>query len=202
MKIRQGFVSNSSSSSFVVAFPRRPKDAADLQDLVFGSEIGFPNPWPDEDEPLVYSAADGAEAIWKQLAEELKPVGAAEIALELDDFMDGNWLHGYTMCHPLPYDPHDWQRPSKMFPSFSPSEEKLSWQEKRALPKMIAWERKQAEEAQAFQDWAARCAAAFVAENGSECYVFSFADEDGSFSAAMEHGPVFRRLPYIRISHH
>lgn len=35
MKIRLGFVSNSSSSSFVVAFPRVPESAEDVQEMVF-----------------------------------------------------------------------------------------------------------------------------------------------------------------------
>lgn len=38
MKVRNGFVSNSSSSSFVVAFPRLPLDADDLQQMLFGDE--------------------------------------------------------------------------------------------------------------------------------------------------------------------
>ena len=38
MKIRLGFVSNSSSSSFVVAFPRVPRSAKDVQEMVFGDE--------------------------------------------------------------------------------------------------------------------------------------------------------------------
>ena len=36
MKIRNGFVSNSSSSSFIVIFPRAPTSAEDLHELLFG----------------------------------------------------------------------------------------------------------------------------------------------------------------------
>ena len=36
MKIRNGFVSNSSSSSFVVAFPRKPKSIEETGDMLFG----------------------------------------------------------------------------------------------------------------------------------------------------------------------
>ena len=40
MKIRNGFVSNSSSSSFVVAFPRKPKSEKDVLDFMFGGKEG------------------------------------------------------------------------------------------------------------------------------------------------------------------
>ena len=38
MKTRQGFVSNSSSSSFIVCFHTMPKDRDDLQKMLFGDE--------------------------------------------------------------------------------------------------------------------------------------------------------------------
>lgn len=38
MKTRTGFVSNSSSSSFVVAFPRMPEDAKDLKKMLWGDK--------------------------------------------------------------------------------------------------------------------------------------------------------------------
>ena len=45
MKIRQGFVSNSSSSSFVVAFPTTPKSVLEVQKIVFGEQQEYHNPF-------------------------------------------------------------------------------------------------------------------------------------------------------------
>jgi len=40
MKIRQGFVSNSSSSSFIIAFPKKPKSFDDVYDMMFDGKDG------------------------------------------------------------------------------------------------------------------------------------------------------------------
>jgi len=45
MKVRSGFVSNSSSSSFVVAFPKKPKSFDDVYELMFNSEEGGIQPY-------------------------------------------------------------------------------------------------------------------------------------------------------------
>ena len=44
MKIRNGFVSNSSSSSFVVAFDKKPETVEELKKLLFGEEEVYGNP--------------------------------------------------------------------------------------------------------------------------------------------------------------
>jgi len=40
MKVRKGFVSNSSSSSFVIAFPKEPESFEDVYEAMFGSKEG------------------------------------------------------------------------------------------------------------------------------------------------------------------
>lgn len=47
MKIRNGFVSNSSSSSFVVAFPKKPTSVLDVKEQLFGK--GY-----DDNEPYIF----------------------------------------------------------------------------------------------------------------------------------------------------
>lgn len=52
MKIRNGFVSNSSSSSFIVAFPKKPETENELKDILFGKgytiEEEYKNTYHDE----------------------------------------------------------------------------------------------------------------------------------------------------------
>ena len=45
MKIRNSFVSNSSSSSFVVFFRTKPKSIEGLQELLFGYDEWYMNPY-------------------------------------------------------------------------------------------------------------------------------------------------------------
>jgi hypothetical protein len=47
MKTRNGFVSNSSSSSFVVAFPKKPKNEEEVYQMMFNGEDGSINPYPE-----------------------------------------------------------------------------------------------------------------------------------------------------------
>ena len=46
MKIRSGFVSNSSSSSFVVAWPKKPENALEARGILFADDTEYPNPYP------------------------------------------------------------------------------------------------------------------------------------------------------------
>lgn len=47
MKTRNGFVSNSSSSSFVVAFPKKPENEEEVYQMMFNGKDGLINPYPE-----------------------------------------------------------------------------------------------------------------------------------------------------------
>jgi len=66
MKTRNGFVSNSSSSSFIVAFDKIPNNIEELQILLFGNEKTL--------EKYSYSitTSKAAETIWSLMQEQIK----------------------------------------------------------------------------------------------------------------------------------
>lgn len=67
MKIRNGFVSNSSSSSFVVAFPEMPTSVEHLKKMMFGDDETFPNPYPYDDRESEYSTMKIAETVYDNI---------------------------------------------------------------------------------------------------------------------------------------
>ena len=67
MKIRHGFVSNSSSSSFLVAFPSYPKSAQEVKDLLFGDREKFSGPYWEEE----WSALEIAERVWNDMKKQI-----------------------------------------------------------------------------------------------------------------------------------
>ena len=72
MKIRNGFVSNSSSSSFLVAFPRYPKSLKDVQEMVFGEDTWFAHPYGDmKYYPEGYSAEQIAGLLWAEITKQI-----------------------------------------------------------------------------------------------------------------------------------
>lgn len=88
MKIRNGFVSNSSSSSFLVAFPRPVESAEDLQDFLFKSKESF------DYDGHTYSAAEVVDALY---SEKMMPLTFEELRTEIE----GGWFPGmpdYPFC--------------------------------------------------------------------------------------------------------
>jgi hypothetical protein len=75
MKIRNGFVSNSSSSSFLVAFPSIPKSVKDVQEMVFQGEQYLDYPYPDMCDvygvPERFTAEEVSEIIWNDIKSQI-----------------------------------------------------------------------------------------------------------------------------------
>jgi hypothetical protein len=90
MKIRDGFVSNSSSSSFVVAFPKKPMSVEATKELVFGSkEIVNHDECFGKD--LVVTTQKAAEVIFNDLKKQHQAMTLKELIEEISC----GWYDGY-----------------------------------------------------------------------------------------------------------
>jgi len=177
MKIRNGFVSNSSSSSFIVALPKRPKDAMELRKILFGEEEGYPNPYPFENCPRSWDTEYVAEEVIKQLEgkkclTKKQMIEEAIYTGELEDpempaFPDHK---EYYIDHKLNQD-----------------RAKQLWDQRDKEVKVLVEKRIEQ----------------LIQENPeAKFYRFEFEDNSSQLSAALEHGTLFEKVPHLTISKH
>jgi hypothetical protein len=102
MKTRNGFVSNSSSSSFIVAFKKVPRSIKEMQEMLFGDEPYYKNPYyyPEEEKygsKPNYFAQEVSMTVYQDMKD---PVPVEEIPERLNC--------GYLVGQGAP-DLNDWQ---------------------------------------------------------------------------------------------
>lgn len=99
MKIRNGFVSNSSSSSFVVAFKEIPKTVGTMEDLLFGDIDEF-GQWEK------FPVRDAARRVFEDLKAQKKPLTKEQI---VEEFAVG-YINGYPEINSFYKDKEiDWE---------------------------------------------------------------------------------------------
>ena len=179
MKIRKGFVSNSSSSSFVVAFSHKPESVEELQGIMFGKQQWhytgiYSKPQDTPTKPIV-------EAVFKEIKDK-KNANKKEI----QESIAGGYFDAYMEMFPGVYE--------------GKSTSHLNSQNKEELKEMRKiWDEDEKEK----ERRADNIADAFMRVNNDKFIaVMEFCDNDGDFWSMMEHSGIFGRIEHIRTSYH
>ena len=172
MKIRNGFVSNSSSSSFIVAFPSKPRGAGETRIMVFKN--ASPN-------SIISRFDDSDKSTVKQISEFIyKDIKSKESASlkEVEAFFQGASEYDFPNYFPkIEYgDPKD-----------TKEEGDKRWKEYEEKTEIAA--KKMAKE---FYD----------KYKDNFIYIVEYSDNDSDFMAMMEHSEIYENLPYKVISNH
>jgi len=190
MKIRKGFVSNSSSSSFVVVFPQIPISDIDVMQMMFGNppKIRGVQGWGDESSSIYDVAGRVFDDISAQKHNDKEKI-CGEL-MEFDPQYDGGNRHlfeGLTIPSCEDYEKEivkkglDWKNEDhaeqirKIRNRFYDKHDKFF----RKLTKM-------------FLDY----------HRGEFIYVFEYGDHNGALEANCEQGDIFRYLPHVKINRH
>lgn len=177
MKVRSGFVSNSSSSSFIVALPERVEDLGfdALKSLLFGDESERKSLYNEN----VYTTEEMARSVYDamQMYDPFSDITIENTSKAVEEITSG-WFEG---------------RPEAPIYIYQWTGAKLA----------IAMEVIQAIENEMAEKLAIEFERSAWMQYGKMpvYYVIEYGDHS-DFGCLMEHGNIFENVPHIRISHH
>ena len=192
MKKRMGFVSNSSSSSFLIFVDKKPESAEETQKLFLGDDEQYLDPYYDPSSSYfanrtpAYPAEEIGKYIYTDL-ENQKPLTPEGVAEELSQgyLPDDNPREYYTLG-----DEHVKKVQGVTQPEYE------SFKNEKGD---IDWEAYQKER----DSFSKKVADIIVKKNeGKEIYRLTYSDEEGGQECAMEHGTLFDRVDHFTISKH
>ena len=180
MKIRTDFVTNSSSSSFLVFFKQEIESYEDLNGLIHceniyeGINITFDN-YTER-----FTTEQKQKAVWRDIQSQtpMKITETDYCLKKIYELIRG----GYYL--------------NDIFPDLEEREYEILTSDKDML---VTWK----EHNRLTSMYAIHTARELIKQLvGKTVYFFEYSDNDGYFFAEMEHGHTFTNIPHIRISHH
>lgn len=203
MKTRNGFVSNSSSSSFLVALPKGIDSIQELNELLFKYRETITCPYDDEQ---TFSRDQLSEVILSDLRKDRtknKTDSQETIISDLSSRYFGNDYYGFSQDPPFNYegDKKIGNINKEADELFSKAYKEQDKEKSNALKDKANALYRSVEKIS--REFAVKDYQQFVNNNkDKEICLFSFSDNEGDLQSLLEHGDTFRAIPHITMSHH